>query len=211
MASRGLRGFLIPPLVGATLLAATQVRASEVFLLALRGEAFDTKSAPFPSGAIYIARPYHGARLAFWPGFRGPDDRGVRWGVAGSSASAAAEPDPAGEPAPGATARIENGLFSLSLLLGAPVLVGTNWGVRVECGLGLVGFGSFGQGYMWPSLPDGGGLGSLGLSAQWRFRRSLGITLRAEALDAWSVGRDSFPYCPGNSLQVGLAFWDEAR
>jgi hypothetical protein len=209
MASRGLRGFLIPPLVGATLLAATQVRASEVTLLALRGEAFDTESASFPSGAIYIARPYHGARLAFWPGFRGPDDRGVRWGVAGSTASAAAELDPDEDPPPGESATIENSTLSLSLLLGAPVLVGTNWGVRVECGLGLVGFDGFGLGGMWPSLPDGGGLGSLGLSAQWRFRRSLGFTLRAEVLDAWSVGRDSFPYCPGYSLQVGLAFWDE--
>jgi len=209
MASGGLRGLLILPLIGATLLAATQVRASEVTLLALRGEAFNTKSAPFPSGAVYIARPYRGARLAFWPGFRGPGDRGIRWGVAGSTASAEAVPDPAGEPLPGATARIENGFSSLSLLLGAPVLVGTNWGVRVECGVGLVSFGSFGQGYMWPSLPDGGGLGSLGLSAQWRFRRSLGIALRAVVLDAWSVGRWSFPYCPGYSLQVGLAFWNE--
>ncbi len=201
MASRGLRGFLILALVGAALLAATQVRASEVSLLALRGAAFDTESAPFPGGAAYIARPYHGARLAFWPGFRGPDDRGVRWGIAGSTASGAVELDPSGEPPPGATARIESGCFSLSLLLGAPVLVGRNWGVRVECGLGLA---SFGLGSMW----DGGGLASLGLSAQWRFRRSLGFTLRAEALDAWSVGPDSFPYCPGYSLQVGLAFWD---
>ncbi len=209
MASRGVRESLILVLVGAALFAATRARCSEITLLAIRGEAFDTKSAPFPSGAVYIARPYHGARLAFWAGFRGPDDRGVRWGIAGSTAWAEAEPDPAGEPPPGATARIKNGFNSLSLLLGAPVLVGTNWGVRVECGLGLVGFGSFGQGYMWPTLPDGGGLGSLGVSAQWRFRRSLGIALRAEALDAWSVGGDSFPYCPGYSLQVGLAFWDE--
>jgi len=209
MASRELRGCLIVTLVGAMLFAANQARCSEVTLLALRGKAFDAKSAPYPSGAVYIAKPNRGARLAFWPGFRGPNDHGIRWGVAGSTAWAEAELDPAGEPHPGESTRIENSLHSLSLLFGAPVLVGTNWGVRVECGLGMISFGSFGQGYMWPSLPDGGGIGSLGLSAQWRFRRSLGIALRAEVQDAWSVGSRSFPYCPGYSLQVGFTFWDE--
>jgi hypothetical protein len=195
-------------LLAAGALVVQSARASQVSLLFARGDGFVAQGHPWGKGREYfVASPSRGGRLEFWPGVAGPADRRLHFGIAAGVASATLDVHTPPDVPQTIFGRPKNRLSFVSLLAGWPLAAGRDWGVHLDFGVGIGTFSHFSASVF--DSGDGHILGSLGLAAQWRFSRAIGLISRAEVLDALHDDGYGFPYCPGYSLQLGLAFWDE--